>query len=241
MMANAEVSSSIGKLRTKMRKTKKSAPFYLPYLFSGLVIPEKKVLDTKYGASFVAWVYMERDGKKDEAMFSWDGKEGASRGITIGIDKKGALFADIYRQRYVIGVQPPFGKPLKLRKWYLVGFSYNFYTGIFYLWAWDPIGQVNGAETFLGRVIIETRGKIHIGTKPPFGPYRSFEGRISCVMLFNKPAHIQKLVAAGKECEVNLLTTSKGKVMVMNAAILCRIWLLKLAARRTQRRYWPPC
>ncbi|XP_064652688.1 uncharacterized protein LOC135503180 isoform X2 [Lineus longissimus] len=175
---------------------------------SGLVIPKKNVLDTMYGTSFVAWIFMERDGAKDEAVFSWDGKEGASRGITIGINKQGALFADIYRQRYVIA------KPLKQHEWYLIGFSYNYYTGIFYLWAWDPEGQLNGAETFLGRVIIETRGMIHIGTKPPKGPYVSFKGRISCVMLFNKPAHIQKLVAAGKECEVNLLTTSKGHRIV---------------------------
>lgn len=162
------------------------------YQFSGnsssyIEFPNNGGLDTRKSLTLLAWVYPENgDGP------IWNYYKGSSWAVHfwITIDK---LFARIVSRDGVS--QPAFTcKTWSRNKWYFVGTSYDYDSGVHKLWI---DGKVYDRQD-IGSMEIDTMGTARMGVKS--GDNRFFKGRICCMQVYNKSLTENEVHAAKGIC-----------------------------------------
>ena len=139
---------------------------------SYVLIPHIGCLDTIYSITILFWLYPKSTGPL--VHFNPNG-----RGVDVQIESPFKLSAR-FLPRSGKSVRPV-TKRIPPNKWSYLAVTYNYKTGLATLWKFSiPIFQLSIGRFRRG---LETSYPIVIGRKP--GDRRSFQGKISCLQIYN--------------------------------------------------------
>ena len=163
------------------------------YEFSGfresyISIPQSQHLDVKNSITILTWVY--QTGRAGSILLYWNGGRGVDfrtlspSTVSVQFTKRGGETVPSLNNSTLD----------LLNRWHYIGASYDHNTGTATLW----LGGKNVQQLNLGQLELKTNGDMVIGGGQGDGD--SFEGRVSCVQIYNKVLSEDEVVAVKDRC-----------------------------------------
>ena len=154
---------------------------------SFIKIPNSGPIDTKYSITILAWIYL---GGKGGPIFQYGPR---NRGVTFSIKGSKTLFASYSSRRSLSRTRSLRYRLPKLFKWFFVGTSYDYITGI--------------ARLFVNYRVVKQRRvgrRIRLATNYPavIGVRRGnyFKGKIACIQVLNMALSSRQMIKRRRTC-----------------------------------------
>ena len=155
---------------------------------SFIELPNAGPIDTKYSITILAWIYPEN---KAGPIFHYNP---SGWGVHFWVVNRGTIFAR-FTSRKSLASTPAVYYPLpKLFKWYFVGTTYDYKTGVAKLF----VNYRLVAKKRIGRIKLATNYPVRIGVKK--GDARYFKGRVSCVQVYNMALSSRQMINRRRKC-----------------------------------------
>ena len=164
------------------------------YEFSGIgsshiTIPQSAHLDTKNSITILVWIFQTAQAG---SVIQYLGNNNKGVGLYT-LDSNSIMVQFLERSGESLSFLRNHSVSLQ-NKWQYVGTSYNFNTGIATLW----IDGIDVRQMNLGKVELSTDKDIRLGSGQGKGD--SFEGRISCLQIYDKALTRDEVSAVRKRC-----------------------------------------